>query len=327
MTISAVYIVRNSEQTIRQSINCALKYCDEIIIVDTGSNDNTINEVMSCKSAKVRIENFEWCSDFSKARNYAMQFATMEYILILDSDEMINQLEVEEMGDWFMADILNKKYEEFLKKDLFLTHESPRLFKRELKPYYEGLIHENVSTWRADKKRGKALIEIIHTGYEDAETLKKKIDRNFAIAEKQLIEQPNNLNNAVNMFKIYFGYKEYDKAINYGVMALLQPLNIQTKTEICNGLYRLYFNMDNMYFAFFYLSLSIDLMPNQIIGNVYLIEYFLYSKQFEKIDIVIKYIQNLINQRSSGLPCDYYYSDEDFEYFKNKVNKIKSYGN
>lgn len=157
--------------------------------------------------------------------------------------------------------------------------------------------------------------------------LERKVQRNLEIAEKQLEEQPNNLNNCVNLFKIYFGLKDYNKAINYGLMALLQPLNIPTKTEICNGLYRLYFNEDKIYFAFFYLSLSIDLMPNQIIGNVYLIEYFLYSKQFEKIEIVIKHIQNLINQKSSGLPCDYYYSKEDFEYFKNKVNKIKSYGN
>ncbi len=185
MTISAVYIVRNSEQTIKQSINCALKFCDEIIVVDTGSTDNTINEIQWINDSRIKLENFEWVDDFSKARNYAMSFATCDYILILDSDEMINQLEIKDgfNGDWYMADICNKRYEEFLKKDLFLTHESPRLFKRELNPVYDGLIHENVSEWRKDKIRGEALIEVIHVGYEDTETLKKKVDRNFQIAK------------------------------------------------------------------------------------------------------------------------------------------------
>lgn len=322
MTISAVYIVRNSETTIRQSINCALKFCDEIIIVDTGSNDNTINEVMSCKSDKIRIENFKWVDDFSKARNYAMQFATCDYILVVDSDEMLNRLEIKEEADYYMAGIVNKRKDAFIGKEIFITNYNPRLFKRELNPFYEGLLHENVSTWRSDKKQGLANIEFVHVGYDDEKVFSKKIERNLAIALKQMEEQPNNLNNAYNLFKLYYEIKDYSTALDYAFMALHQPLNEQTKITICFLLYKLYFDTDKMYFAFFYLSMSLTLAPNQVKGNICLIEYFLYTKQYEKIDVVLNKIESVIENKSSQIEIDFYYTKNDFNIFKQKIKQL-----
>jgi len=57
---------------------------DEIIYVDTGSKDNSI-EIAEKHGA--RIEHFEWIDDFSAARNYSISFATNKWILIIDTDE------------------------------------------------------------------------------------------------------------------------------------------------------------------------------------------------------------------------------------------------
>lgn len=79
-------IVRNEEMVIARCLNSVKDIVDEIIIVDTGSTDNT-KEI--CKGFTDKIFDFEWIDDFSAARNYSYSKAKMEYILWLDADDVI----------------------------------------------------------------------------------------------------------------------------------------------------------------------------------------------------------------------------------------------
>jgi glycosyltransferase involved in cell wall biosynthesis len=81
-------IVKNEEDCIARCLNSVKDVVDEIMIVDTGSTDNTIN---ICQSFEAKIERFEWNGSFADARNYGIQKATGEWIIWLDADEELDE--------------------------------------------------------------------------------------------------------------------------------------------------------------------------------------------------------------------------------------------
>ena len=91
MDISVCMIVKNEEKVVERILHQVIKFADEIIIVDTGSQDNT-KEL--CNKYTDKIYDFKWRDDFSKARNYSFSKATKEYIMWLDADDYITDKEV-----------------------------------------------------------------------------------------------------------------------------------------------------------------------------------------------------------------------------------------
>ena len=85
-TISLCMIVKNEEEVLDNCLSSISDVVDEIIIVDTGSNDNT--KIIANKYTN-NIYDFKWCDDFSKARNYSFSKATKDYILWLDADDYL----------------------------------------------------------------------------------------------------------------------------------------------------------------------------------------------------------------------------------------------
>jgi len=79
-------IVKNEEDFLANCLNSVKDIADEIIIVDTGSTDNTIN---IAKKFNAKIISFNWVNDFSAARNESLKHATKDWILVLDADETI----------------------------------------------------------------------------------------------------------------------------------------------------------------------------------------------------------------------------------------------
>mgnify|MGYP003815154603 CR=1 FL=1 len=84
MTISLCMIVRNEEAVLERCLRSACDIADEIVIVDTGSTDET-KEI--ARRYTDRIYDFEWTDDFAAARNFSFDQATMDYILWLDADD------------------------------------------------------------------------------------------------------------------------------------------------------------------------------------------------------------------------------------------------
>ncbi|NFE60776.1 glycosyltransferase family 2 protein [Clostridium botulinum] len=92
--ISLCMIVKNEECTLEKCLKRVSEFVDEIIIVDTGSTDNT-NKIALKYTDKVY--GFEWCDDFAKARNFSIKKASNDWILILDADEVIEKFDVEKI--------------------------------------------------------------------------------------------------------------------------------------------------------------------------------------------------------------------------------------
>ena len=85
-TISLCIIVKNEEDVIARCLDSVQGLVEEIIVVDTGSTDDTIHIV---KKYTTKIYDFPWIDDFSAARNFAFSLATKNYIFWLDADDVI----------------------------------------------------------------------------------------------------------------------------------------------------------------------------------------------------------------------------------------------
>ncbi|MGL5153291.1 MAG: glycosyltransferase family 2 protein, partial [Clostridium sp.] len=86
--ISLCLIIKNEEKILSRCLSSVNKLVDEIIIVDTGSTDDSKK---IANEFNANVYDFEWCDDFSKARNYAFSKATKDYILWLDADDYVTE--------------------------------------------------------------------------------------------------------------------------------------------------------------------------------------------------------------------------------------------
>ncbi|WP_242855911.1 glycosyltransferase family 2 protein [Ruminiclostridium josui] len=86
ISISLCMIVKNEEETLARCLDTVKDIVDEINIVDTGSTDKT-KEIASRYTD--RIFDFPWTNSFADARNESYKYATKDYILYLDADDVI----------------------------------------------------------------------------------------------------------------------------------------------------------------------------------------------------------------------------------------------
>ena len=94
LLISLAMIVKNEEATLAHCLESVKPLADEMVIVDTGSTDKTIE---IAKGFGAKVYHFDWCDDFSAARNESLKHCTGDWVLILDADEAIDPLDYEKI--------------------------------------------------------------------------------------------------------------------------------------------------------------------------------------------------------------------------------------
>ncbi len=149
ITISLCMIVKNEEDVIERCLKCAKEIADEIIIVDTGSTDSTV-EIASRYTNQIYY--FDWVDDFSKARNYSFSKATKDYIMWLDADDII--LEKDLMQFKLLKNTLEPSIDMVMMKynvafdennNPTLTYYRERLVSRKKNHQWISPIHEVIS--------------------------------------------------------------------------------------------------------------------------------------------------------------------------------------
>lgn len=196
-TISLCMIVKDEQDWIRQCIESVQSIVGEVIVVDTGSTDRTV-EIAKELGAKVFFQ--EWESDFAKARNFSIEKAKGEWILILDADEAIAKKDLPALKKLtkdkkICWEFLQRHYSNDHRLSEFtpVSGEYPeweeghrgyfesncvRLFPNNAGLYYEGRVHELVE--HSIRKIGKHKIKrtevrIQHFGHTDK--VKEKKDK------------------------------------------------------------------------------------------------------------------------------------------------------
>lgn len=191
-TISLACIMKNERENLPRLLSSVKDCFDEIVLVDTGSNDGSVeyagsDEAKALCNSPVRLFYFQWCDDFSAARNFAFEKVTSDYVMWLDLDDALKNKEAfiiwrdtaMQFSDFWLA-----KYAYALddKGNPVISFARERVFNAKKKPQWRYFIHEGIvrnenmsqpqyiTTWSVDHHR-------------TAEDINKDKSRNLRIFE------------------------------------------------------------------------------------------------------------------------------------------------
>lgn len=261
ISIGAAIIAKDNEKTIFDTLDSVKDICKQIVIVDTGSSDKT-SEISLKFGAEIHY--LLWNDNFSEARNYAINLMRTDWILIIDTDEIISSFAYDEFVSIVnnsKCGAINVKIENLLENGLISEHFYPRMIKNNSNIKFIGAIHEQIS--ESIQNIGftieKSSFVIEHSGYKT--TNKEKINRNKFLLEKQLQESED------DWTKYHLANTEFAN-------------NNYTKAEY------LYNEIEN----------SIELSPLQIENvKLKLAQIYLSKNEFEKIENKLSFVSNDIN--------------------------------
>ncbi|MBW2644617.1 MAG: glycosyltransferase [Deltaproteobacteria bacterium] len=217
--ISLCMIVKNEESCLGRCLKSVHKYVDEIIIVDTGSEDKTV-EIAESYGAK--IYHHPWENDFSKHRNQSLSYATGDWILQLDADEEL----FAEDGPNLKRVVKSRKADYYqcifydMKKDgsVHGAFNLIRLFRNGMGMSYTRKVHNQlcrVGTGAYSRLR------IRHYGYDlSREKMEAKHIRTTTLLEEMIAMNPEDVYNRYQLAASYSMHKDYDKAVEHGEFAL-----------------------------------------------------------------------------------------------------------
>ncbi|MHB1687857.1 MAG: glycosyltransferase [Ignavibacteriaceae bacterium] len=183
--LSLSMIVKNEEKYLADCLESVKGIVDEIVLVDTGSTDGTIE---MAKEYGAKIFHFDWVNDFSAARNFALDNSTGDWILYLDADERlcpdstmeVKRLTREKKKEAYYCIVDNK--DEVGHRAALMAY--ARLFPNRKELRFEGAIHEQIepALLKNNYTIKNAKVKIIHIGYNVVkEELDLKAKRNLDI--------------------------------------------------------------------------------------------------------------------------------------------------
>jgi glycosyltransferase involved in cell wall biosynthesis len=189
-------IVKDEEDCIGKCLESVKNVVDEIIIVDTGSTDNTVE---ICKKFNAKIEHFNWNNSFCDARNFSIEKAKGDWILWLDADEeldssaqhILRQGTHFENYDVIKLNLINYQGEKVdINNSTSIAH--MRLFKNNglkfINKMHERIDFKNI----ANERMGHLEINVHHYGYLDKYMKRKnKSERNIKLLKQQIKENDN----------------------------------------------------------------------------------------------------------------------------------------
>ncbi|MDO3412078.1 glycosyltransferase [Saccharibacillus sp. CPCC 101409] len=261
-TISLCMIVKNEEQYLEKCLKSAKPFVDQIVIVDTGSVDNTLDIARRYNS---EIHHFEWINDFSAARNEAIKHATMDYILVLDADEYLTdeadlQSDLADGKDYYFIKIHN-----LLSRDLAINHLAIRLFINHKGLRYQYRLHEHLNTMETKGlEAGYADSLIMHAGYTDEMMQDRdKAQRNMPLMLKEVEENPNAYN-LFNMGRMYMWLGEHEKAIDYLKRAYPLSKGLSNAPELISTLCKSLGELERYEEALTILSDAVNVFQNEV---------------------------------------------------------------
>ncbi len=223
-------IVRDSVRTLDSCLNSIRPWVDEMIVVDTGSIDDT-PQIAARYGAKVF--HFRWCDDFAAARNESLRYATGEWLFWMDSDDTID-----ETNGRKLRELANQTLERTPTAYVMQVHcpgpeidgcrsltsvDHVKMFRNRPELKFEGRIHEQILA--AIRRIGGEVVWtdlfLVHSGSDQSlEGRKRKHERDLRLLEMELADHPNHPFVLFNLGMTYGDMGEHARAIQYLVRSL-----------------------------------------------------------------------------------------------------------
>jgi Glycosyltransferases involved in cell wall biogenesis len=213
-------IVKDEEEYLANCLASIKDIVSEIIVVDTGSSDNTVS---IAKSYNAKVYYHKWNNSFSEARNESLKYATKDWILIMDADEELSsesKISLKKLLDTsldknaiYMFQTLSY-YGDSIESNSLTINLNPRLFKNNESTHYEGEIH-NQLIYLEDKYCVMCEdIKLNHYGYLNKSVNEKnKRTRNIELLNSQIEKDPDNYFAHFNLGTEYAALNDTEKAL------------------------------------------------------------------------------------------------------------------
>ncbi len=212
-------IVKNEAEWLANCLDSIQEFVDEIIIVDTGSTDQTRD---IAKTYGAKVISTEWKDDFSMARNSSLAHANTDWILYMDADEVFtgNGNELRDTLQNSTRHAYFVEIESLIGSSLHekTIHPSIRFFRAKENYLFSGPIHEDILPSIQEKTAnkteiGKLACKLVHYGYLPViSQAKNKAARNVFILEKALRTHQNHPYYLYHLGMAYENLGEFEKA-------------------------------------------------------------------------------------------------------------------
>ncbi|MCX6141024.1 MAG: glycosyltransferase family 2 protein [Candidatus Kapabacteria bacterium] len=231
--ISAVLICHNEVSSIPGCIQALRGCCDEIVVVDSGSTDGTL-ELLREMGIRTVHRDFD---GYGKQKRYACSLARNQWILSIDADEILSEQLSKELQSFkddgqSVAYRLPRRFR-FLGKTFLHGHGSLdhpiRLFRKDVCEFDEALVHESVIVNGAV---GKMRYEIVHESYINLGQYLTKFDRYTTLGAERLIFENRNrsvvlsgISIPIYFIKQYLIWGHYRNGVHGFVWSILSSLH------------------------------------------------------------------------------------------------------
>ncbi len=206
MKLSVALIAKNEANSIRRCLD-SVKGADEIIVVDTGSEDNTV-EIAKEYTDKV-FTDYKWNDNFAEARNHANSKCTGDWILVIDSDnrllEGIDKVR-EEIEKAETNGFKTISLRIVLEDGNRFSHYLPYLYKNDPEIFWNGAVHNHLTA--DDKNFSELTLSCWHSDshYKDP-------DRSFRILKKEVASKPELVREKFYLAREYYNRGDFITAV------------------------------------------------------------------------------------------------------------------
>jgi FkbM family methyltransferase len=231
LLLSLCMIVRNNAGTIRPCLESIKPWIDEMIVVDTGSSDETPHIAAALGA---RVYQFPWPDSFSIARNESLNYARGHWVFWMDSDDTIppacgrrlREMVLTETSSETLGYVIQVhcpgRGEDGDNEVTVVDH--VKLFRNRPDLRFEHRIHEQIlpAINRAGGRVAFTDIHVVHSGYDHSpEGQQRKLDRDLKLLHLELQEWPTHTFTLFNLGMTYADVKRYDEAVGYLQRCLL----------------------------------------------------------------------------------------------------------
>ncbi|NOX36871.1 MAG: glycosyltransferase [Calditrichaeota bacterium] len=276
--ISLCMIVKNEAHHLPGCLESVRGLVAEVVIVDTGSTDQTLD---IARQYGARIFQIEWENHFAKARNVALKHARFPWILYLDADERLHpeyhqkvkQAVQSAKADAYYIQVYSPVNGRLGSVPHIQTY--PRLFRKLPGVQFEGRIHEQItpSLQRAGARFANLNVRIEHLGYQlPDDMLAQKIQRNIQFLEIQVQEEPDNAYAKYQLGQTYILDGQFEKGQKL-LEAAIQSNQLTSKIEATARLVlaNFYNDQNELDTALLHVQRALHIAPRQRLG------WFLYA--------------------------------------------------
>lgn len=222
--ISVCYIVKNEEKNLPVSLSSIQEAADEIVVIDTGSADNTKSVA---RNYGAEIYDYKWQEDFAAARNFALTKLNGDWVVFLDADEYFSEETAKNLRTVIEVQALDVNLLLVQRQDVdesgkvMLSLYVPRIFRLRPELRYVGAIHEEL------REEGRTVtgivtvpprkLQLIHTGYA-GDLGMAKAQRNLKMLQQELKRTTTPERLYGYMAEAYDGIEDEKNAMKYAYM-------------------------------------------------------------------------------------------------------------